>query len=76
MPKRLAGKEIGTPAGGILSTIDDLHLWNQKLYGQNSKARNTKRIHKKVQKGNMLFWENGLCLWHYAEYRKTGSLFP
>ena len=33
MPKRLAGKEIGTPAGGILSTIDDLHLWNQKLYG-------------------------------------------
>ncbi|MHA7609225.1 serine hydrolase domain-containing protein [Elizabethkingia meningoseptica] len=32
MPERLAEKEIGTPAGGILSTIDDLHLWNQKLY--------------------------------------------
>ncbi|MCS4303808.1 serine hydrolase [Chryseobacterium sp. BIGb0232] len=33
MPKRLGGKEIGTPAGGILSTIDDLHTWNSALYG-------------------------------------------
>ncbi|MBV8328212.1 serine hydrolase domain-containing protein [Chryseobacterium sp.] len=33
MPKRLGGKEIGTPAGGILSTIQDLHLWNNALYG-------------------------------------------
>ncbi|MEG0926582.1 serine hydrolase domain-containing protein [Chryseobacterium sp.] len=33
MPKRLGGKEIGTPAGGILSTIQDLHTWNNALYG-------------------------------------------
>ncbi|MBL3548693.1 serine hydrolase domain-containing protein [Chryseobacterium sp. KMC2] len=33
MPKRLDGKEIGTPAGGILSTIQDLHRWNNALYG-------------------------------------------
>lgn len=33
MPKRLAGKDIGTPAGGILSTIQDLHIWNNALYG-------------------------------------------
>lgn len=32
MPKRLGGKEIGIPAGGILSTVDDLHLWNNALY--------------------------------------------
>ncbi|MDN5423451.1 MAG: beta-lactamase family protein [Chryseobacterium sp.] len=32
MPERLAGKDIGTPAGGILSTIDDLHQWNSALY--------------------------------------------
>lgn len=32
MPKRLANKEIGIPAGGILSTIDDLHTWNNALY--------------------------------------------
>ncbi|MDR6463557.1 serine hydrolase domain-containing protein [Chryseobacterium sediminis] len=33
MPKRLGGAEIGTPAGGILSTIQDLHSWNNALYG-------------------------------------------
>jgi CubicO group peptidase (beta-lactamase class C family) len=33
MPKRLGGSEIGTPAGGILSTIQDLHSWNNALYG-------------------------------------------
>ncbi|EJL72059.1 serine hydrolase domain-containing protein [Chryseobacterium populi] len=33
MPERLGGKEIGIPAGGILSTIQDLHQWNTALYG-------------------------------------------
>ncbi len=33
MPDRLGGKDIGTPAGGILSTIQDLHTWNNALYG-------------------------------------------
>lgn len=33
MPKRLGGKEIGLPAGGVLSTIEDLHHWNNALYG-------------------------------------------
>lgn len=33
MPKRLGEKEIGIPAGGILSTVKDLHLWNMALYG-------------------------------------------
>lgn len=33
MPRRLADQSIGTPAGGILSTASDLHLWNEKLYG-------------------------------------------
>jgi len=32
MPKRLGSKDIGIPAGGILSTVDDLHLWNNALY--------------------------------------------
>lgn len=32
MPKRLASKDIGVPAGGILSTINDLHMWNTVLY--------------------------------------------
>lgn len=33
MPLRLSKSDISTPAGGILSTTSDLHLWNQKLYG-------------------------------------------
>ena len=32
MPKRLATKDISIPAGGILSTASDLHLWNNALY--------------------------------------------
>ena len=32
MPKRLSNDEISVPAGGILSTINDLHLWNTALY--------------------------------------------
>ena len=32
MPKRLGNKEIGIPAGEVLSTIDDLHTWNNALY--------------------------------------------
>lgn len=33
MPARLAEPAISIPAGGILSTSEDLHLWNKTLYG-------------------------------------------
>ena len=33
MPKRLSENEISTPAGGILSTVNDLHRWNSALFG-------------------------------------------
>lgn len=32
MPKRLATNSISVPAGGILSTVNDLHRWNTSLY--------------------------------------------
>ncbi len=32
MPKRLAHESISVPAGGILSTVNDLHRWNTSLY--------------------------------------------
>ncbi|QQQ27473.1 serine hydrolase domain-containing protein [Chryseobacterium indoltheticum] len=32
MPKRLGNKEIGIAAGGVLSTINDLLIWNNALY--------------------------------------------
>ncbi len=33
MPKRLADESISVPAGGILSTVNELHRWNKALYG-------------------------------------------
>ncbi len=32
MPKRLTNESISVPAGGILSTVNDLHRWNTALY--------------------------------------------
>ena len=32
MPKRLANQSISVPAGGILSTVNDLYRWNKALY--------------------------------------------
>lgn len=33
MPKRLASDDISVPAGGILSTVNDLNQWNLALFG-------------------------------------------
>lgn len=45
MPKRLGGKDIGTPAGGILSTVEDLHIWNNVMYsGKILKAETLKQL--------------------------------
>lgn len=48
MPKRLASKDISVPAGGILSTVHDLNLWNQALY--NGKILNPQSLTKFTQK--------------------------
>lgn len=50
MPKRLGGKEIGLPAGGILSTVDDLHRWNNALY--TGKILNLETLRKLVSKSS------------------------
>ena len=34
MPKRLSNNEISVGAGGVLSTISDLHQWNFALYNE------------------------------------------
>ncbi|WP_300668770.1 serine hydrolase domain-containing protein [Soonwooa sp.] len=34
MPKRLDKNHISIAAGGILSNVDDLHLWNKSLYNE------------------------------------------
>jgi CubicO group peptidase (beta-lactamase class C family) len=48
MPKRLGNKEIGIPAGGVLSTIKDLHTWNNALYsGKIIRAETLKKFTSK-----------------------------
>lgn len=61
MPKRLSGKEIGTPAGGILSTIQDLHNWNEALYsGKILKPGTLKKfISKSAERPHPIFGKMG-----------------
>ena len=48
MPKRLANPSISVPAGGILSTINDLHRWNKALYqGEILRPETLKRFTEK-----------------------------
>ena len=48
MPKRLANESISVPAGGILSTVNDLHRWNTALYhGQLLKPGSLKKFSDK-----------------------------
>jgi len=61
MPKRLGGKDIGTPAGGILSTIEDLHIWNNALYG--GKILKPETLKQFVSKG---------AVRHHAIFGKMG----
>lgn len=50
MPKRLSDKEISVPAGGILSTVNDLNHWNQALY--NGKILKPESLTKFSQKSS------------------------
>lgn len=48
MPKRLAHESISVPAGGILSTVNDLHRWNTSLYqGKILKPASLKKFSEK-----------------------------
>ena len=48
MPKRLAHESISVPAGGILSTVNDLHRWNTALYqGEILKPASLKKFSEK-----------------------------
>lgn len=48
MPKRLADQSISVPAGGLLSTINDLYRWNKALYeGEILKPESLKKFTEK-----------------------------
>ena len=61
MPKRLSNKEISVPAGGILSTINDLHLWNTTLYqGKILKPESLKKfMEKSADRNHQILGEMG-----------------
>lgn len=61
MPKRLGSKDIGIPAGGLLSTIDDLHIWNNALYsGKILKPETLKQFTSKTsQRNHAIFGKMG-----------------
>ena len=53
MPKRLSDKSISIPAGGILSTVNDLHRWNTALYrGKILKPASLKKFSEKSSDRN------------------------
>lgn len=77
MPKRLGGKEIGTPAGGILSTIQDLHTWNNALYGGKLLKPETLKLFmaKSAERRHAIFGKMGYAYGIMLNIGKPNSYF-
>ncbi len=77
MPKRLGGKEIGTPAGGILSTIQDLHTWNNALYGGKILKPETLKLFmaKSAERKHAIFGKMGYAYGIMLNIGKPNSYF-
>lgn len=72
MPKRLGNKQIGIAAGGILSTVDDLHLWNSLLYSGKIIQPKTleKFLNKSAERQHPIFGKMG---YGYGIMSNTGN---
>jgi len=77
MPKRLSNKEIGIPAGGVLSTINDLHIWNNALYaGKIIKPETLKKFtSKSTERHHQIFGTMGYGLGIMMNDNKPVSYF-
>lgn len=77
MPKRLGNKEIGIPAGGILSSINDLHIWNNALYsGKIIKPETLKKFtSKSTERHHQIFGTMGYGLGIMMNDNKPVSYF-
>lgn len=77
MPKRLGGKEIGTPAGGVLSTIQDLHIWNNALYGGKILKPETLKLFmaKSAERRHAIFGKMGYAYGIMLNIGKPNSYF-
>jgi len=80
MPERLSARAISVPAGGILSTANDLHLWNNALYtGKILKPESLKKfLEKSAEREHAILGKMGygfgimLNLGNTAAYFHTG----
>lgn len=63
MPKRLAEDDISISAGGILSTINDLQIWNAALFGGKILNSNSlqKLLKKTAERDHPIFGKVGYC---------------
>ncbi|MFL9834853.1 serine hydrolase domain-containing protein [Chryseobacterium terrae] len=77
MPKRLSNKEIGIPAGGVLSTINDLQTWNNALYsGKIIKSETLKKFTaKSAERQHAVFGSMGYGLGIMTNENKPVSYF-
>ncbi|MGG7468453.1 serine hydrolase domain-containing protein [Chryseobacterium arthrosphaerae] len=77
MPKRLGGKEIGTPAGGVLSTIQDLRTWNNALYGGKILKPETLKLFmaKSAERRHAIFGKMGYAYGIMLNIGKPNSYF-
>lgn len=77
MPRRLGGKDIGTPAGGILSTIQDLHTWNNALYGGKILKPETLKLFmaKSAERQHAIFGKMGYAYGIMLNIGKPNSYF-
>ncbi|WP_144281825.1 serine hydrolase domain-containing protein [Chryseobacterium echinoideorum] len=77
MPKRLNNTGIGIPAGGVLSTINDLHIWNNALYtGKIIKPETLKRfISKSTERQHPILGKMGYGLGIMINDNKPVSYF-
>lgn len=88
MPERLGWSKIGVPAGGIISSVQDLNRWNNALYG--GRILQSKTLEKLISKsaernhpvferagygyGIMLGMEGPKSYFHYGYVQGSPSL--
>lgn len=77
MPKRLSNKEIGIAAGGVLSTVNDLLIWNNALYsGKIIKPETLKKFTSKgAERQHAIFGTMGYGLGIMMNDNKPVSYF-
>ena len=77
MPKRLSVRAISVPAGGILSTANNLHRWNEALYtGKINKPQLQKKfVEKSAEREHAILGKMGYGFGIMTNLGKTAAYF-